>query len=85
MMAIPMLPVTRMEQAFQLIQKERSINCRLKQFAPQLNQLFLYYKKQWLSPSMIAMVCVFDKPKRTNNFSECKRLGFVEFGRHFSL
>jgi hypothetical protein len=66
-----------MEEAFRLIEKERATNCKLKQFVSQLNQMLIYYKKQWLAPSMIAMVCVFNKLKRTNNYSECKSLCFV--------
>jgi hypothetical protein len=85
MMAIPMLPVAKMEDAFQLIEKEKVTNRKLKRFAPQLNKMLFYYKKQWLAPNMIAMVCVFNKSKRTNNYSECKYLGFVYFNILFSL
>ncbi|CAF1474157.1 unnamed protein product, partial [Adineta steineri] len=67
MMAIPILPVTKMEEAFQLIEKEKKTDGKLKQFIPQLNQMLFYYKKQWLAPSMIKMVCVYNKSKRTNN------------------
>ncbi len=85
MMAIPMLPVTKMEEAFRLIEKEREINPTLKQFVLQLNQMLFYYKKQWLATGMIAMVCVYNKSKRTNNYSECKCLSFVSFNILFSL
>ncbi|CAF4241168.1 unnamed protein product, partial [Rotaria sp. Silwood2] len=70
MMAIPMLPVTKMEEAFQLIEKEKKTDRKLKQFIPQLNKMLFYYKKQWLAPGMIEMVCVYNKSKRTNNYSE---------------
>lgn len=76
-MAIPMLPVTKMEEAFELIEEERTTNRKLKRFAPQLNQMSFYYKKQWLAPRMIAMVCVFSKLKRTNNYSECTCFSFA--------
>ncbi len=84
MMAIPMLPIARMEEAFQLIEKEKATNRKLKQFTQQLNQMLFYYKKQWLAPGMISMVCVFNKSKRTNNYSECKCLGFFYFNIFFS-
>jgi hypothetical protein len=77
MMAIPMLPVTKMEEAFELIEKEKAINGKLKKFLPQLNRMLSYYKRQWLAPGMIPMVCVFNKLKRTNNYSECKCLYFI--------
>jgi hypothetical protein len=77
MMAIPMLPVTKMEEALQLIEIERKTDRKLKQFVPQLNQMLSYYKKQWLAPRMIEMVSVFNKSKRTNNYSECKCHNFV--------
>jgi hypothetical protein len=41
MMAIPMLPIVKMEEAFQLIEKEKVTNRKLKQFIAQLNQLLL--------------------------------------------
>jgi len=77
MMAIPMLPVTKMEEAFQLIEKEKKTDRKLKQFIPQLNKMLFYYKKQWLAPSMMEMVCVYNKAKRTNNYSECKYRSFI--------
>lgn len=85
LMSIPMLPTTMMEKAFQLIAKEKTINRKLRQFASQLNEMLVYYKRQWLAPSMIAMVCVFDKSKRTNNYSECTCLGFHYLNIFFSL
>ncbi len=84
MMAIPMLPIAKMEEAFQLIEKEKVNNRKLKQFIPQLNQMLFYYKKQWLAPNMISMVCVFNKSKRTNNYSECKCLDFLYLNIFFS-
>ncbi|CAF4904050.1 unnamed protein product [Rotaria sp. Silwood1] len=70
MMAIPMLSATKMLEAFQLIEKEKKTDRKLKRFIPQLNKMLFYYKKQWLAPGMINMVCVYNKAKRTNNYSE---------------
>ncbi|CAF1413610.1 unnamed protein product [Adineta steineri] len=55
MMAISMLPVSKMLKAFQYIEKETTTDRTLKQFLPQLKQMLVYYKKQWLPPGMIAM------------------------------
>ena len=71
-MAIVLLIPSRMDNAFELLQKEYLKNKKLKRFKDSLTKFMTYVNKQWLKSDMRTMITFYEVEFKTNNWSECK-------------